>query len=82
VSPIIFLNGSPRCGAWLPFLCRRQTPYYLRSVAAGLLSEADISTVLHGAGADAGLDDREVGSMVAWAVAHPSSATLPDGVAS
>jgi hypothetical protein len=52
-----------------------------RLVAAGLLSEFDISTVLHGAGADAGLDDREIELMVAWALAHPGAATLPEGVA-
>jgi hypothetical protein len=52
-----------------------------RLVAAGLLSEPDISTVLYGAGADAGLDDREIELMVAWALAHPGTTALPDGVA-
>jgi hypothetical protein len=53
-----------------------------RLVAARVLSEPDFSTVLHEAGARVGLGDREIGSIVAWALAHPGAATLPDGVVS
>jgi hypothetical protein len=52
-----------------------------RLVEAGWLSEIDVSTVLHGAGAVSGLEDREIEAMVAWALAHPGTATLPDGLA-
>jgi hypothetical protein len=52
-----------------------------RFIAAGLLSERDIETVLHGAGEAAGKPEDEITSVIAWAIAHPSGASLPENVA-
>jgi hypothetical protein len=52
-----------------------------RFIAAGLLSTRDVTDTLRGAGANAGKPTDEIDSIVAWAIDHPSSASLPEGVA-
>ena len=46
-------------------------------VAAGLLTESTVAEVLRSSGQDAGKPEDEIASIVAWAMEHPSTATLP-----
>ena len=55
----------------------REAQGLARFVSAGLLSERDVGTVLHGAGEEIGKSEREVASIIAWAIAHPSALPLP-----
>lgn len=59
----------------------REAQGLARFVSAGLLSERDVGTVLHGAGEEIGKSEREVASMIAWAIAHPSWTSLPAMIA-
>ena len=59
----------------------REAQGLARLVSAGLLSEQDVGTVLHGAGEEIGKSEREVASMIAWAIAHPSRTSLPESIA-
>jgi hypothetical protein len=43
-----------------------------RFIASGLLTERDVTAVLHGAGEAAGKPEREIASIIAWAIAHPA----------
>jgi hypothetical protein len=49
-----------------------------RFVAAGLLTESSVAEVLRTSGQDVGKPADEVDAIVAWAIAHPSGATLPE----
>jgi hypothetical protein len=52
-----------------------------RFIASGLLTELDVAAALHGAGEAAGMPEREIASIIAWAIAHtavvPSAENLP-----
>jgi hypothetical protein len=50
-----------------------------RLVGAGLLTDSDMSNVLRGAGRDIGKPEDEIDSIVAWAMAHPSTMALRGG---
>lgn len=52
-----------------------------RFVGAGLLTEGAVTDALVGAGSDAGKPVNEIESVIAWALAHPSGASLPESVA-
>ena len=49
-----------------------------RFVAAGLLTESTIAEVLRSSGQDTGKPEEEIDSIIAWAMEHPSAATLPE----
>jgi hypothetical protein len=49
-----------------------------RFVAAGLLTKSNIAEVLHISGQDVGKPVDEIDAIVAWAMVHPSVATLPE----
>jgi hypothetical protein len=49
-----------------------------RFVAAGLLTQSSIAEVLRNSGEDVGKPASEIDAIVAWAMAHPSSATFPE----
>jgi hypothetical protein len=49
-----------------------------RFVAAGLLTESTISDVLRSSGQDTGKPEEEIDAIIAWAMEHPSGATLPE----
>jgi hypothetical protein len=51
-----------------------------RFVEAGLISEGDVLEVLHAAAKAVGKPDGEIGSVIAWSMAHPSTARLPENV--
>jgi hypothetical protein len=47
-----------------------------RFVAAGLLTESSIAEVLRSSGQDTGKPEEEIDAIIAWAMEHPSTATL------
>jgi hypothetical protein len=49
-----------------------------RFVAAGLLTESSIAEVLRSSGQDTGKPEEEIDAIIAWAMEHPSAATLPE----
>jgi hypothetical protein len=49
-----------------------------RLVAAGLLPERTVVEMLHGAGQARGKPDGEIEAIIAWAMANPSMARLPE----
>lgn len=49
-----------------------------RFVAAGLLTESSVAEVLRNSGEDVGKPADEIDAIVEWAMAHPSSANLPE----
>jgi hypothetical protein len=49
-----------------------------RFVAAGLLTESTIAEVLRSSGQYTGKPEEEIDSIIAWAMEHPSVATLPE----
>jgi hypothetical protein len=52
-----------------------------RFVEAGLIGEGDVLGVLRAAGKAVGKPDAEIESVIAWSMAHPSTARLPKNVA-
>ena len=59
----------------------REARCLARFISAGLLAAADVTGTLHGAGHDAGKPEDEITLVIAWAIAHPSGASLPENVA-
>jgi hypothetical protein len=59
----------------------REARCLARFISAGLLAAADVMGTLHGAGHDAGKPEDEITLVIAWAIAHPSGASLPENVA-
>jgi hypothetical protein len=49
-----------------------------RLVAAGLLTESSIAEVLRNSGQVTGMPEEEIDSIIAWAMLHLSTATLPE----
>jgi hypothetical protein len=49
-----------------------------RLVTAGLLTESAIAEVLRSSGQDTGMPEEEIDSIIAWAMLHLSTATLPE----
>ena len=47
-------------------------------VAAGLLTENSLAVVLRSSGQDVGKPEEEIDAIIAWAMEHPSTATLPE----
>jgi hypothetical protein len=61
--------------------CRSQARGLARLVAAGLLAESDVVAVMDAALQQAGKQAGEGAKVAAWAIAHPSAAPLPEGLA-
>lgn len=49
-----------------------------RFIDAGLICEGDVVEVLRAAGQAVGKPDDEIESLIAWSMAHPSTARLPE----
>jgi hypothetical protein len=56
----------------------REARSLTRFVVAGLLTERTIAEVLRSSGQDAGKPEDEIDSITAWAMEHPSAATMPE----
>jgi hypothetical protein len=52
-----------------------------RFIEAGLIGECDVFEVLRSAAQAVGKPDDEIESVIAWSMAHPSTARLPESVA-
>ncbi|GAB0114935.1 hypothetical protein [Acidisoma sp. C75] len=61
--------------------CRSQARGLARLVEARLLASADVISVLDAALQQAGKPKGEGARVAAWAIAHPSTAKLPEGIA-
>jgi len=68
--------GQARHGQRHPTILREALGL-ARLVVSGLLTESSVAQVLRNAGNDIGKSPDEVDAIVAWAMAHSTSATLP-----
>jgi hypothetical protein len=59
----------------------REARSLARFIEGRLLTQRDVSTVLRDAGRDAGKPEDEIDSVIEWAMDHPGTGPLPEGVA-
>jgi hypothetical protein len=60
--------------------CLAQSMSLARLVEAGLLARSDVEAAMTAAMVQAGKPAEEGAKIVAWALAHPSTAPLPEGI--